>query len=71
MEDFVHLVHDAQTGSPEAFGLLVARFQNMAYAYAYAVLSDTNLAQTLCRKHLLRLTRLCQPYGSHSPSLPG
>jgi RNA polymerase sigma factor (sigma-70 family) len=45
MEDFVHLVHDAQTGSPEAFGLLVARFQNMVYAYAYAVLSDFDLAQ--------------------------
>lgn len=50
MEDFVHLVHDAQTGSPEAFGLLVARFQNMAYAYAYAVLSDTDLAQDVVQE---------------------
>lgn len=50
MEDFVHLVHDAQTGSPEAFGLLVARFQNMAYAYAYAVLSDFDLAQDVAQE---------------------
>jgi RNA polymerase sigma factor (sigma-70 family) len=50
MEDFVHLVHDAQTGSPEAFGLLVARFQNMAYAYAYAILSDFDLAQDVAQE---------------------
>jgi RNA polymerase sigma factor (sigma-70 family) len=50
MEDFVHLVHDAQTGSPEAFGLLVARFQNMAYAYAYAILSDFDLAQDVTQE---------------------
>ena len=45
MEDFVHLVHDAQTGNAEAFALLVARFQNLAYAYAYAILGDFDLAQ--------------------------
>ena len=50
MEDFVHLVHDAQTGSPEAFGLLVARFQNMVYAYAYAILSDFDLAQDVAQE---------------------
>lgn len=50
MEDFVHLVHAAQTGSPEAFGLLVARFQNMAYAYAYAILGDFDLAQDVAQE---------------------
>jgi RNA polymerase sigma factor (sigma-70 family) len=50
MEDFVHLVHDSQTGSPEAFGLLVARFQNMAYGYAYAILGDFDLAQDVAQE---------------------
>ncbi|RPI86845.1 MAG: sigma-70 family RNA polymerase sigma factor [Chloroflexi bacterium] len=50
MEDLAHLVHNAQTGSPEAFALLVARFQNMAYAYAYAILSDFNLAQDVVQE---------------------
>ncbi len=45
MEDFIHLVHDAQTESPEAFTMLVTRFQNMAYGYAYAILGDFDLAQ--------------------------
>lgn len=45
MEDFVHLVRQAQSGSSEAFTLLVTRFQNMAYGYANAILSDFDLAQ--------------------------
>jgi len=45
MEDFIHLVHSAQSGSLEAFTMLVTRFQNMAYGYAYAILGDFDLAQ--------------------------
>ena len=50
MEDFVHLVHDAQTGNKEAFALLVSRFKSMAYAYAYAILSDFDLAQDVAQE---------------------
>lgn len=66
MEDFVHLVHDAQTGSAEAFGLLVSRFQNMAYAYAYAILCDFDLAQDVAQEAFVEayqvLPALREPY---------
>ena len=55
MEDFVHLVYSAQTGSPEAFALLVARFQNLAYAYAYAVLGDFDLAQDAAQEAFIEV----------------
>ena len=45
MEELVTLVNRAQSGDTEAYGVLVSRFQDMAYGYAYAFLSDFDLAQ--------------------------
>jgi RNA polymerase sigma factor (sigma-70 family) len=38
-------MHRAQAGDSEAYGVIVSRFQDMAYGYAYAVLNDFHLAQ--------------------------
>ena len=45
MEELDGLVRAAQRGESEAFGRIVVRFQNMAYASAYAQLGDFHLAQ--------------------------
>jgi RNA polymerase sigma factor (sigma-70 family) len=54
MEDFIHLVYDAQTGDLDAFAQLVARFQNLAYAYAYAILGDFSLAQDAAQEAFIK-----------------
>lgn len=45
MEELVALINRAQVGDAEAYGVLVSRFQDMAYGYAYAILNDFHLAQ--------------------------
>ena len=45
MQEIIALVRRAQTGDPAAYGILVGRFQDMAYGYAYAILNDFHLAQ--------------------------
>ncbi|MBT4504689.1 MAG: sigma-70 family RNA polymerase sigma factor, partial [Gemmatimonadetes bacterium] len=45
MNELDGLVRAAQRGESEAFGRIVVRFQNMAYASAYAQLGDFHLAQ--------------------------
>ena len=45
MEDVASLVESARSGDLDAFGLLVARFQDMAFGYAYAVLGDFHGAE--------------------------
>lgn len=44
-EKLDNLVQAAQLGKSEAFGHIVSRFQNMAYASAYAQIGDFHLAQ--------------------------
>jgi RNA polymerase sigma factor (sigma-70 family) len=45
MDELTALVIAAQAGDLEAFGRIVKRFQDMAYAKAYALLKDLDLAQ--------------------------
>ena len=45
METMSELIQRAQAGDAEAYSALVGRFQDMAYGYAYAILSDFDLAQ--------------------------
>ena len=50
MEGLISLVQRAQQGDTEAFALLVERFQDMAYGYAYAFLNDFSLAQDVAQE---------------------
>jgi F-type H+-transporting ATPase subunit beta len=45
MQELQSLVVSAQDGDKDAFGQIVARFQDMAYAVAYAMLGDSYLAE--------------------------
>ncbi len=45
MQELRRLVDSAKYGDKDAFGELVVRFQDMAYAIAYAMLGDSALAQ--------------------------
>ena len=45
MQDLTTLIQRAQQRDPEAYGEIIARFQAMAYGYAYAFLGDFQLAQ--------------------------
>ena len=44
MTELQALVRAAQDGDKEAFGQVVRRFQDMAYASAYATVGDAGLA---------------------------
>lgn len=50
MTEFIDLVVAAQTGDHDAFEAIVARFQNMAYAGAYAMTGDSCLAQDVAQE---------------------
>lgn len=45
MIDLSTLVQTAQQGNHQAYGQIVNRFQDMAYAYAYSIVGDNGLAQ--------------------------
>ena len=45
MENLTELINAAARGDTDAFAEIVGRFQDMAYGYAYAILSDFHLAQ--------------------------
>jgi len=45
MKEIAPLIQSARMGDSEAYGVIVSRFQDMAYAYAYAILNDFVLAQ--------------------------
>jgi len=45
MEELSHLVMAAQQGNNDAFGQIVGRFQDMAFASAYALLRNPAAAQ--------------------------
>ncbi len=53
MEELNALVIAAQGGDQEAFGRIVMRFQDMAYAVEYAMLGDSGLAQDATQEAFL------------------
>ncbi|MDQ3249844.1 MAG: sigma-70 family RNA polymerase sigma factor, partial [Chloroflexota bacterium] len=53
MTDLPTLVRAAQQGNKDAFGQIVYRFQDMAYASAYALLGDVHLAQDAAQEAFL------------------
>ncbi len=50
MEELSALVTAAQKGDAQCFGLLVERFQGMAYSSAYARLGDSHLAEDVAQE---------------------
>ncbi len=65
METLRDLVIAAQAGSLTAFGEIVNRFQDMAYANAYAVVGDFHLAQDAAQEAFvdayINLSKLREP----------
>jgi RNA polymerase sigma factor (sigma-70 family) len=65
MDDLTILVLAAQRGDLDAFGRVVERFQNMAYAVAYAMLGDAHLAEDAAQEAFieayLSLPKLREP----------
>lgn len=57
MEELTELIQNAQVGNTQAFSMLVRRFQNMAYGYAYAVLGDFDLAQDAAQEAFIESYR--------------
>lgn len=53
MSDLSELVRAAQGGDAAAFGALVERFQDMAYAYAWSLLGDAHLAEDVAQEAFL------------------
>lgn len=53
MNPLTSVVAAAQQGDKEAFNQLVVRFQDMAYASAYAILGDAHLAQDAAQEAFL------------------
>ena len=65
METLHSLVTAAQNGDLDAFGLIVQRFQGMAYTLAYAMLDDAQLAEDVAQEAFieayLNLPKLREP----------
>ena len=65
MDDLTTLVLAAQRGDLDAFGLVVERFQKMAYAVAYATVGDAHLAEDAAQEAFieayLSLPKLREP----------
>jgi RNA polymerase sigma factor (sigma-70 family) len=65
MDDLTALIEACQSGELGAYGRLVRRFQNMAYAYACALLGDCHLAEDAAQEAFVeayeRLKSLREP----------
>jgi RNA polymerase sigma factor (sigma-70 family) len=65
MEELKLLIHQAQTGDPQSFAVIVQRFQDMAVGYAYSVLGDFHLAEDTAQKAFIQayadLSKLKEP----------
>ncbi len=57
MEETQTLVTRARKGDLDAYGLIVARFQDMAYGYACAILGDYHLAEDAAQEAFLAAYR--------------
>jgi RNA polymerase sigma factor (sigma-70 family) len=64
------LVLAAQGGDLEAFGQVVVRFQDLAYAVAYTVVGDTHLAQDAAQEAFIEAF-LCLPSLREPAAFPG
>jgi RNA polymerase sigma factor (sigma-70 family) len=54
MEELQSLVTRTQTGDLDAYGLIVGRFQDMAYGYAFSMLGDFHLAQDAAQNAFIK-----------------
>jgi RNA polymerase sigma factor (sigma-70 family) len=70
VDSFQQLVTRAQGGDTTAYGELVRRFQDMAYGYAYAILSDFCLAQDAAQEAFIEAYR-CLPSLRLPTAFPG
>ena len=57
MEEWITLIQRAQAGDAEAYGILVGRFQEMAYGYAYAILGDYQMAEDAAQEAFVEAYR--------------
>lgn len=57
MEDLANLVDRSRRGDVEAYAEVVARFQNMAYGYAYSLLRDLDRAEDAAQEAFIEAYR--------------
>ena len=57
MEELRDLVLQARQGDLESYGKIVRRFQDMAYGYAYSLLSDFHLAEDVAQEAFIEAFR--------------
>jgi len=57
MDELGVLVSRARGGDLDAFGAIVARFQDMALAYAYSVIGDFHLAEDAAQEAFINAYR--------------
>ena len=70
MEELKSLVISARSGSLEAFGRIVRRFQDMAYGCAYSVLGDFHLSEDIAQEAFIEA--YCQLSSLRDPeAFPG
>jgi RNA polymerase sigma factor (sigma-70 family) len=70
MDELVSWVTRARAGDTTAYGMLVSRFQDMAYGYAYAILGDFDLAQDAAQEAFIEAYR-CLPNLREPGAFPG
>ena len=70
METLQSLVIAAQNGDLDAFGIIVQRFQGMAYTSAYAMLEDAYLAEDVAQEAFIE-AYLNLPKLRESAAFPG
>src|SRR6478752_2176480 len=70
MDTLTALVTAAQVGDLDAFGQLVERFQRMAYAVAYTMLSDAHLAEDVAQEAFIE-AYICLPKLREPAAFPG
>jgi len=57
MEDLETLIRNARSGDAQAFAGIVAKFQDMAYGYAYSILGDFYLAEDAVQESFIEAYR--------------
>ena len=57
VEELGSLVVRARSGSLDAYGAIVRRFQDLAYGYAYSLLGDFHLAEDVAQEAFLEAYR--------------
>ncbi|HJZ50357.1 MAG TPA: sigma-70 family RNA polymerase sigma factor [Roseiflexaceae bacterium] len=70
MDTLAGLVTAAQAGDLDAFGQVVERFKNMAYAVAYTMLRDVHLAEEVAQEAFIE-AYICLPKLREPAAFPG